>query len=64
MLAGGQWLVEPDVVEVAGDYMGGMGCEDVTCSCLSSVEEGVESLWEGCVVRMLPAAVCPLWRMV
>ncbi len=56
-----------DGVEAAGVSVGGMGCEDVTCGCLSSVEDGVEATGVsevGMVVRMLPAAVCPLWRMV
>jgi hypothetical protein len=32
-----------DCVEAAGISVGGMGCEDVTCDCLSSVEDGVET---------------------
>ncbi len=53
-------------VEAAGISEGGMGCEGVTCYFMSSVEDGLEAagVSVGGVVRVLPVAVCPLWRMV
>ncbi len=51
--AGVSWLDRPGLI--------------FTCCCLSSLEDGVEAAGVsevGMVVRMLPEAVCPLWRMV
>jgi hypothetical protein len=49
-----------DGVEAAGDSWLDEPGLSFTCGCLSS-EESLGQRW---VVKILPAAVCPLWRMV